>query len=84
MLGGIVKRNRLIQVRPAFRDAWMGRGGAKAGDGERRVDREAGLSLGLCFWKPPETRQSGGQIEMRPWIISIWFRLNGAAKRPSQ
>ena len=42
-----------------------------AGDGEGRVEREAGLDRGTRFIKPAKPREGGGQMEMSLGIISI-------------
>ena len=45
--------------------------GAGAGDGEGRVEREAGLDGGTRLVQPTKLGKSGGQLEMRIRIVSV-------------
>jgi hypothetical protein len=47
------------------------RAGAKAVDGEGRVESEARLCCGLCLTHPAKMRPGDGEIEMREGKISI-------------
>src|SRR5665213_2498601 len=55
---GLLPHGRIIALR-AHQKA------AQAGDGEFRLDREAGLSGGASVVFPAEMGQSGGEIDMR-------------------
>ena len=46
-------------------------GDPEAGDGESRVEREAGLDRGMRFVEATELREGGGQHEIRCRIISV-------------
>src|SRR5580704_1429195 len=62
-------RLKLGQIRRIV--AHRRKGGAGAGDGEGRVEREAGLDCGMRLVQSTKLRKGGAQHEISIWIISV-------------